>query len=126
MASVTEWTARSRDAVISRLVALLATTAMLASVPASAEGGSGITLSIDSPDDATPFTAACTIVEPNGEHTEIYQRVTPMELVFEAGLGLRCRIESSGTLDVVAKGPGGNVSRTYTTGGTVTIALGGR
>jgi hypothetical protein len=105
--------------------ALLAAIAMLAAAPTCAQGGRGITLSIDSPDDRTPFTATCTIAEPDGERTETYQRATPVELTFEAARGLRCRIESAGTLEVVATGPGGNVSHTYTTGGTITIALGG-
>ena len=110
---------------IARLLVLLAAIAMLVPAPIWAEGGPGITLSIDSPDDRTPFTATCTIALTDGQRTETWQRVTPVELTFEAASGLRCRIESTGTLEVVAEGPGGNVSRTYTSGGTVTIALGG-
>jgi hypothetical protein len=105
--------------------ALLAAMAMLAAAPTCAQGGSGISLSITSPEDSTPFTATCTIVEPDGERTETWQRVTPVELTFEAARGLGCRIESAGTLEIVATGPGVNVSRTYTTGGTITIDLGG-
>jgi hypothetical protein len=108
-----------------RLFAPLAAMVMLAAAPACAEGGSGITLAVGSPDDRTPFIATCSIAEHGGERTETYQRVTPMELTFDKARGLRCRIESTGTIEVVATGPGGNVSRTYTTGGTVTIALGG-
>ena len=104
---------------------LLAAIAMLTAAPTCAKGNSGITLSIDSPEDRTPFTATCSIAERDGERAETYQRVTPVELTFEMARGLRCRIESVGTIEVVATGPGGNVSRTYTTGGTVTIALGG-
>lgn len=105
-------------------IALLAAMALLAAAPTCAEGGPGISLSIASRQDRTPFAATCTIAEPDGERTETWQRVTPVELTFEAARGLRCRIESAGTLEVVATGPGGNVSRTYITGGTNTIALG--
>jgi len=108
-----------------RPLPLLAAMAMLTAAPTGAEGGPGITPAVDSPEDRTPFIATCTVVEPDGERTGTWQRVTPMELTFAAGLELRCRIESVGTLEVVATGPGGNVSRTRTTGGTVTIALGG-
>jgi uncharacterized lipoprotein YajG len=108
-----------------RLLILLAAIAMLTASPSCAQGNSGITLSIDSPDDRTPFTATCSIAEADDERTETWERVTPVELTFEGARGLRCRIESVGTLEIVAEGPGGNVSRTYTSGGTVTIALGG-
>ena len=110
---------------MSRLLTLIAAIAMLTTAPGCAQANSGITLSINSPDDRTPFIATCSIAEADGERTETWQRVTPVELTFEAAHGLRCQIESVGTLGIVAEGPGGNVSRTYTSGGTVTIALGG-
>jgi hypothetical protein len=96
---------------------------VLAASPA--HGQSGITLAITSPDGETAFTGACTIAGPEGERTESYDQPTPLELAFEGAHGLRCRLESAGTLEVTAQGPGGTVSRTRTSGGTVTINLGG-
>jgi hypothetical protein len=105
-----------------RPVVLLAMS-LLATAAHAADGG--ITLAITSPDEATPFAATCTIVEPAGERTETYERTTPLELRFANARGLRCRIESEGPLDIVAEGPGANVARTRTSGGIVTLALGG-
>ena len=99
--------------------------AMLLVVPTCAQGGPGIRLSVTSPQDRTPFVATCTVNGPEGERTEIYRRVTPLEVAFDGARELRCRIESAGPLDVLALGPGGSVSRTRTSGGTVTIALSG-
>jgi hypothetical protein len=87
-------------------MALLAGAAQAADVHA-ADGG--ITLAITSPGAATRFAATSTVTGPDGERTKTY----------------RCRIESEGALEVVAEGPGGNVSRSRTSGGTVTLALGG-
>lgn len=100
----------------------LAALAMLAAAPTSAQGG--VVLSIDSPDGATAFTGTCIISGPDGERTETYDQATPLKVAFEDARGVRCRIESAGTLEVVTTGPGGNVSRTFTSGGTVTIAIG--
>jgi hypothetical protein len=105
------------------LAARFAAMALLAGAAQAADGG--ITLAITSPGKATRFAAACTVTGPDGERTEIYQQTTPLDLRFEAARKLRCRIESEGTLEVVAEGPGGNVSRSRTSGGTVTLALGG-
>ncbi|HEX5078992.1 MAG TPA: hypothetical protein VFV80_07540 [Geminicoccaceae bacterium] len=85
----------------------------------------GITLAITSPGEATRFTATYTVTGPDGERTATYEQTTPLDLSFEAAKGLRCRVESEGALEVVAKGPDGNVSRSRTSGGTVTLALGG-
>ena len=60
----------------------------------------------------------------SGERSESYDQTTPVDLVFEAASRLSCRIESDGALEVVAQGPGGNVSRSRTSGGTVTLSLG--
>jgi hypothetical protein len=109
------------------LVPLAAMTLLAAAAHAAgthaADGG--ITLAITSPDAATPFAATCTVTGPEGERTETYEQTTPLDVRFEAAKELRCRIESEGTLEVVATGPGGNVSRSRTSGGTVTLALGG-
>lgn len=105
------------------LAAPLAVMTLLAAAAQAADGG--ITLAITSPGEATRFAATCTVTGPDGERTETYEQTTPLDLRFEAAQGLRCRIESEGALEVVAEGPGGNVSRSRTSGGTVTLALGG-
>ena len=89
-----------------------------------AEGSVGITLEITSPEDALAFAATCTVTGPEGERTESFERTTPLELAFEAAQGLSCRIASAGTLDVTARGPGGNSSRARTTGGTIALSVG--
>jgi hypothetical protein len=107
-----------------RPLAPLAVMTLLAAAATHAADG-GITLAITSPGEATRFAATCTVTGPDGERTETYEQTTPLDLRFEAAKGLRCRIESAGALEVVATGPGGNVSRSRTSGGTVTLALGG-
>jgi hypothetical protein len=87
--------------------------------------GSGIKLAVTSPEGgATPFVATCTISGPDGERSETYERSTPIDLAFEGADGLRCRVESAGAIEVTAEGPGGNVSRSRTSGGTVILSLG--
>lgn len=109
---------------MSRLPGLATAMSLLAatSAPHAAEGD-GISLAITSPDEATSFTAECTITGAEGERSESFDRTTPMDVTFEGARGLRCRIESTGPLEVTASG-GGNVSRTRTSGGTVTLNLG--
>lgn len=109
---------------MSRLSGPIAAVAFLAASAAAADGD-GISLAVTSPEEATPFTAECTIAGAEGERRQTWESTTPLEVTFEGARGLRCRLESSGTLDVEARGPGGNVSRTRTTGGTVTLNLGG-
>jgi hypothetical protein len=108
-----------------RMVALMGLSASM-SIASSAQGaeGSGITLAVTSPEGPTPFRATCTISGPDGEHSEAYERTTPMDVAFEGAQGLRCRLESAGAIEVIARGPGGNVSRTRTSGGTITLSLG--
>jgi hypothetical protein len=116
---------RAGAALMLRVYGLLAAMGLLATTSAAhAAGSEGITLAVTSPDEATPFTASCTVTGPEGERSETFDRTTPMHLVFEDAKGLRCRLESAGALEVTAKGPGGNVSRTRTSGGTVTLSLG--
>jgi hypothetical protein len=99
--------------------------ALMLLAPAAALAQSGITLSIASPDRATAFRGTCTIAEGTGERTETYDQTTPLEVVFEGARGLRCRLESAGTIEVTATAPGGSVSRARTSGGTVSLDLGG-
>jgi hypothetical protein len=106
-------------------IGMIAAMGLLATAPvAKGAPGSGITLAVTSPDGAMPFRATCTISGPGGERSETYERSTPMDLAFEGADGLRCRLESAGAIEVTAEGPGGNVSRTRTSGGTVTLSLG--
>lgn len=108
-----------------RAIGMIAVMGLLVAAPV-AEGapGSGITLAVTSPEGAMPFRATCTISGPGGERSETYERRTPMDLAFKDADGLRCRLESAGAIEVTAEGPGGNVSRTRTSGGTVTLSLG--
>lgn len=108
-----------------RMVALMGLSASI-SIASIAQGAedSGITLAVTSPEGATPFRATCTISGPKGERSETYERTTPMDLTFEGAQGLRCQLESDGAIEVTARGPGGNVSRTRTRGGTITLSLG--
>ena len=106
---------------IARPFMWIAAMVLFAAPPARADG---ISLSVTSPDGATAFTAECTITGPGGERTESYDQTTPLEAAFEAAKGLRCRVDSDGTIEVVVRGAGGNVSRSRTSGGTVTIAVG--
>jgi hypothetical protein len=108
-----------------RIYGLFAAMGLLATTStAHGAGSDGIRLAVTSPDEATPFTASCTVTGPEGERSETYERTTPTDLVFDDAKGLHCRLESAGALEVTAKGPGGNVSRTRTSGGTVTLSLG--
>lgn len=102
----------------------LAVLALLALAAGEAEGSAGIMLKITSPEDALAFAASCTVTGPEGERTERFERTTPLELAFETAHGLSCRIESAGSLDVTARGPGGNLSRARTTGGTIALTVG--
>jgi hypothetical protein len=109
-----------------RMTAVMGLSASM-SIGSIAQGaeGSGITLAVTSPEGgATPFRATCTISGPDGERSEAYERTTPMDLTFEGAKGLRCRLESAGAIEVTARGPGGNVSHTRTSGGTITLSLG--
>lgn len=111
---------RATVAACTALAAATAATAATAIAPSGAAAQPGeVVLSLGG--DA-PFALACTLVPQ--ERIETHEGVPPMELRFAAD-GVDCDIRTTGPgrLTVDVRGPGGNRTRTATTGPGSRLAL---
>jgi hypothetical protein len=87
----------------------------------AASGDEPMTLRVTG-DAGAAFSAECTLTSADGKRTISVAQPVPYEVEL-VGSGLRCRIETSGAIEVeIVKG--GNVSRTRSAGGRIQVSVG--
>lgn len=97
---------------------------LLAAAPLSALAQmkqGNVKLSLSGPE-GTSYEGHCHITRMDGDEELELSGKTPKELSFEAE-ALKCTLRSDGRLTVEARKGDGNISRTSTSGGTVTFSI---
>ena len=105
-------------------VLVLAGSTLLAAIPVSAleqAKGANLKLMLNGPD-GTTYEGRCFVTRADAEEELELSGKIPESLSFE-GEGLKCTLRSDGRLTVEASKDDGNISRSTTSGGTVTISI---